>query len=58
MKREWQTIHRAFDGIGLFSFAIEQMIGMINMFVQHFEAGTTLAKKFTAMLEALKLEIG
>jgi hypothetical protein len=58
VKREWQTIHRAFDGIGLFSFAIEQMIGMINMFVQHFEAGTTLAKKFTAMLEALKLEIG
>jgi hypothetical protein len=58
VKREWQTIHRAFGGIGLFSFAIEQMIGMINMFIQHFEAGTTLAKKFTAMLEALQLEIG
>ena len=31
---------------------------MINMFVQHFEAGTTLAKKFTATLEALQMEIG
>jgi hypothetical protein len=31
---------------------------MINMFVQHFEAGTTLAKKFTATLEAMQLEIG
>ncbi len=31
---------------------------MINMFVQHFEAGTTLVKKFTAMLEALHIEIG
>ena len=31
---------------------------MINMFVQHFEAGTTLAKKFTATLEALQIEIG
>ncbi len=58
VKREWRTIHRAFGGIGLFSFAIEQMIGMINMFVQHFEAGMTLAKKFTATLEALQLEIG
>jgi hypothetical protein len=34
------------------------MIGMINMLVQHFEAGTTLAKKFTAMLETMQLEIG
>jgi hypothetical protein len=58
VKREWQTIHRAFGGIGLFSFAIEQTIGMINVFVQHFKAGTTLAKKFTATLEALQLEIG
>jgi hypothetical protein len=58
VKREWRTIHRAFGGIGLFSFRIEQTIGMINMFVQHFEAGTTLVKKFTAMLEALHIEIG
>ncbi len=28
------------------------------MLVQHFEAGTTLAKKFTAMLETMQLEIG
>ncbi len=28
------------------------------MFVQHFEANTTLAKKFIAMLEALQIEIG
>ncbi len=58
VKREWRTIHRAFESIGLFSFAIEQTIGMINMFVQHFEAGMTLVKKFTAMLEAQQIEIG
>jgi hypothetical protein len=34
------------------------MIGMINIFTQHYEAGTTLAKKFTASLKALQLEIG
>ncbi len=58
VKREWRTLHRAFSGIGLFSFAVEQMIGMINIFTQHYEAGTTLAKKFTASLKALQLEIG
>ncbi len=28
------------------------------MFVQHFEASTTLVKKFTVTLEALQLETG
>jgi len=55
VKREWQTLHRAFGGIGLFSFAIEQTIGMINMLIQHYGAETTLARKITASLEA---EIG
>ncbi len=58
VKREWRTIHRAFGEIGLFSFAIEHTISMINMFIQHYGAGTTLAKKFTASLEALQLELG
>jgi hypothetical protein len=31
---------------------------MINMFIQHFGAGTTLAKKFTTSLKALQLELG
>ncbi len=58
VKREWRTIHRAFGGIGLFSFAIEHAISMINMFIQHYGAGTMLAKKFTVSLEALQLELG
>jgi hypothetical protein len=58
MKREWRTLHRAFRKIGLFSFAVEQMIGMINIFTQHYEAGMTLAKRFMASLEALHLETG
>jgi hypothetical protein len=37
---------------------VEHTIAMINMFVQHYKAGTTLAKKFTAMLEALQIKIG
>ncbi len=58
VKREWRTLYRAFGRIGLFSFTVEQMIGRINNFTQHYEAGKTLAKKFTASLEALQLEIG
>jgi hypothetical protein len=58
VKREWQTIHRTFGGISLFSFPVEQTIGMINMLVQHYGAGTTLAKKMTALIEALQLKIG
>jgi len=52
------NLDRAFGGIGLFSFAIEQTIGMINMLIQHYGAETTLARKITASLEALQLEIG
>jgi hypothetical protein len=51
--KEWRTTHRAFEGIGLFSFAVEHTIGMINIFIQHYGAETTLAKKFSASLEAL-----
>jgi hypothetical protein len=51
-------MHRAFSGISLFSFAMEQTIGIINIFIQHYGVGTTLAKKISASLEALQLEIG
>ena len=58
VKRERRTIHRAFGGIGLFSFPVEHTIGMIHMLVQHYGAGTILAKKLSALIEALQLEIG
>ncbi len=58
VKREWRTIHHAFGGIGLFNFAAEHTISMINIFIQHYGAGTMLAKKFRASLEALQLELG
>jgi hypothetical protein len=58
VKKEWRTTHRAYGGISLFSFAVEHTIGMINIFIQHYGAETTLAKKFSASLEALQLKIG
>jgi hypothetical protein len=58
VKKEWRTTHRAFGGIGLFSFAVEHTIGMINIFIQHYGAENTLVKKFSASLKALQLETG
>ena len=56
--REWRMIHRAFGGIGLFSVAVEHTIAMINIFIQHYGAGITLAQKFLASIKVLQLEIG
>ncbi|KAL3798443.1 hypothetical protein ACHAW5_007395 [Stephanodiscus triporus] len=40
------------------SAAVEHTIGMINMLLQHYGAGTTLARKLSASMEALQLEVG
>ena len=58
IKRGWRTLPRAFGGVGLLSFPVEQMICWLNMIVQHFGVPSTLGKKFRASLEALQLEIG
>ena len=58
IKTGWRTLPRAFGGIGLFSFPIEQMICWLNMITQHFGVPSTLGRKFQASLEALQLEIG
>jgi hypothetical protein len=58
VKQEWRTLHQAFGGIGLFNLAVEHNIGMINIFIQHYGAGTTVAMKYSALLEVLQLEIG
>jgi hypothetical protein len=58
VKREWRTLHQSFGGIGLFDLVVEHTIGMINILVQHYGVGTTLALKYSASLEALQTEIG
>ena len=58
IKKEWRTIPRAFGGIGLYSFPVEQTICCVNMLVQHFGVPSVLGKKLTASLEAMQLETG
>ena len=58
IKKEWRTLPRAFGGIGLFSFPVEQTICCLNVLVQHFGVPSVLGKKFKASLEAMQLEAG
>ena len=58
IRKQWRTIPQSFGGIGLFNITIEQTIGWINMFLQHYGMDSTLGHKFRASLEALQLEIG
>jgi hypothetical protein len=58
IKREWCTLPRAFGGIGLFSFPVEQTICCLNMLLQHYGVPSTLGKKFQASIECLQLEVG
>ena len=58
IKRGWRVLPRAFGGVGLLSFPVEQTICWLNMLIQHFGVPTVLGKKFSASLEAHQLEIG
>ena len=58
IRRRWRSLPHAFGGAGLFNLQVEQTIGWINMFLQHFGLDSTLARKFMASLEALQLELG
>ena len=44
-KKGWQRIHSTFGGFGLFISAIEQLIEIHNMLLQHYHTGTPLSRK-------------
>ena len=58
VRKALRTPPRAFGGIGLFDLPVEQTIGWINMFLQHYGVDSVLGGKFRASLEALQLELG
>jgi hypothetical protein len=58
VKVEWRRLGREFGGIGLFNLAGEQLIGRIEIMLQHFHTATTLSHKITASIKALQLEVG
>ena len=58
IKKEWRTLPRAFGGMGLFNFSVEQTICCLNMLVQPFGMPSKLGKKFRVSLECMQLKVG
>jgi hypothetical protein len=58
IKKGWCTIHRAFCGIGLFSFPVELLIARANMFLQHFDSPHSIDVVLRACLQLVQLEAG
>ena len=45
-------------GFDLFSFAIEQLVGRLNLILQHYHTSTVLSKKLDTSLRYLQLQLG
>ena len=56
VEKGWRHIHSTFDGFGLFSFAIEQLIEQVNMLLQHYHTGTPLSNTLDASIRYLKFQ--
>ena len=53
----WQ-LHTSFGGFGLFNLTVEQLIGRVNMLMQHYHASTNFSRKLDASLRYLQLQLG
>ena len=53
--KDLRRLHTSFGGFGLFSLPVEQMIGRVNMLMQHYHTSTNLSKKLDASLRYLQL---
>ena len=58
VKKGWQRIHSTFGRFGLFDFATKQLIGRLNLLLQHYNTGSLLSKKLDASLRYLQLQLG
>ena len=58
VKRELRRLQRTFGGFGLFNLATEQLIGRLNLMMQHYHTPSTLSKKLDASLKYLQLQVG
>jgi len=56
--RELRRLQPTFGGFGLFNLATEQLIGRINLMMQHYHTPSTLSKKLDASLKYLQLQVG
>jgi hypothetical protein len=53
-----RRLHTSFGGFGLFNLPVEQLIGRVNMLMQHYHTSTNLSRKLDASLRYLQLQLG
>jgi hypothetical protein len=58
MTKDLQQLHTSFGGFGLSSLLVEQLIGRVNMLMQHYHTSTNLSKKLDVSLRYLQLQLG
>jgi len=56
--KQLRRIHTTFGGFGLYNFATEQLIGRLNLLMQHYHTPSNLSKKLDVSLKYLQLQIG
>ena len=56
--KDLRRLHPSFGGFGLFNLPVEQLIGRINMLMQHYHTATNLSRKLDASLRYLQLQLG
>ena len=53
-----RRLHMSFGGFGLFNLRVQQLIGQVNMLMQHYHTPTNLSRKLDASLRYLQLQLG
>ena len=56
--KELRRLTPTFGGFGLFNLATEQLIGRINMMMQHYHTPSNLSRKLDISLKYLQLQVG
>ncbi len=52
-----RRLHTSFGGFGLFNLMVKQLIGQVNMLMQHYDTSTNLSRKLDASLRYLQLHL-
>ncbi len=53
-----RQLQPTFGGFGLLNLAMEQLIGRLNLMLQHYHTPSNLSKKLDVSLKLLQLQVG
>ena len=58
VKRELRRLQPTFGGFGLFNLPMEQLVGRINLMMQHYHTPSNLSRKLDVSLNYQQLQVG